>query len=345
MSVYEWIIGAWTTLVIYCIGLYYTLVEFFNDRFSVTNRSYVEYLRMKIESSGFRRCSIAREHPIAVVTGASGTIGYEIVRQLLNLGYKVEAIAREAGCLTTLKDVRLSIHLIDMGDLIKVRRVADEIVGRAPEGIDLLVCNAGIMFHHYEVNAAGHEQHMAVNLLSHALLIDVLLSSMRNATHPIRIICVSSSTAHAVHIDDTAIQNGGIFARYVNGYHAYALSKLSLALYAEQLNRYLEEELLERDTEKCRIKVCSVHPGCVPGDLYRNVFYPCRILINYLLSPFMRKAAVAAAEILATVMNDDLKGGCYYERMESVALRPDISDTVRRRLFNRIQQTVHYSNF
>uniref|UniRef100_A0A915BFD3 NAD-dependent epimerase/dehydratase domain-containing protein n=1 Tax=Parascaris univalens TaxID=6257 RepID=A0A915BFD3_PARUN len=108
---------------------------------------------------------------------------------------------------------------------------------------------------------------------------------------------------------------------------------------------YFEEELLERDSERCRIKVCSVHPGCVPGDLYRNVFYPCRILINCLLSPFMRKAAVAGAEILATVMNDDLKGGCYYERMKSVALRPDISLTVRRRLFNRIQQTVHYWNF
>lgn len=77
-----------------------------------------------------------------------------------------------------------------------------------------------------QVNAAGHEQHMAVNLLSHALLIDVLLSSVRNATHPIRIICVSSSTAHAVHIDDTAIQNGII--HFINVHSSWQSFEISL---------------------------------------------------------------------------------------------------------------------
>ncbi|KHN79006.1 Retinol dehydrogenase 12 [Toxocara canis] len=343
MTAYEWLIGAWTIFLVYCIGFYYAVVEFFRDRFSNPNQSYMEHLQTETERSQFRRSSIARRYPTAVVTGASGTIGVEIVRSLLKLGYRVEALAREEGLLLMLKDERLSVHILDMADLKKVKNIAEEIVTNAPEGIDLVICCAGVMLHPYEVGVSGHEQHMAVNVLSHALLVDVILSQMHHMQHLVRIVFVSSSTAHTVRIDADALSNADFFARYINGYHAYAISKLTLALYAEELNRHLEEKIcadFEGDVERCSVKVCSVHPGCVPGDLYRNVFHPCRILINQILAPFMRKGEVAAAEVIATVMSDHLKGGTYYEHMEPVPLRPDISNTVRQQLFIRIQQTI-----
>ncbi|KHN79012.1 hypothetical protein Tcan_07968 [Toxocara canis] len=42
MTAYEWLIGAWTIFLVYCIGFYYAVVEFFRDRFSNPNQSYME---------------------------------------------------------------------------------------------------------------------------------------------------------------------------------------------------------------------------------------------------------------------------------------------------------------
>ena len=77
---------------------------------------------------------------VAIVTGSSSGIGYEVCRQLLEKGYKVYGISRRGRApegVTTL--------CADVSDETAVRSAIDEIA--CQEGrIDLLIANAGPTF-------------------------------------------------------------------------------------------------------------------------------------------------------------------------------------------------------
>ncbi|VDK53458.1 unnamed protein product [Anisakis simplex] len=247
VSAYERLLGIWTILFIYVIGLYYSFVEFVKDNFWIRRRysTYSQKLESEITSSEFLHDSLSRQKACAVVTGASGTIGIEIVRLLLKLGFRVEALADQEGDLLTVEDSeRLNAHIFDISDFEKVKMAVDEIRTASPNGISLIVCNAGVMLHPYKVNRWGYEHHMAVNVLSHALLVDLLLSHIEPIHHQLRIVFVSSSTAHAGYIDPK-VPLKDLFNRYVNGYQAYADSKLLVAFYAEELHRSASVSALE----------------------------------------------------------------------------------------------------
>ncbi len=75
---------------------------------------------------------------VAIVTGASSGIGYEVCKQLLDKGYKVYGISRR-----NLAPEGITTLCADVSDENSVRSAIDEIAKR--EGrIDLLIANAGM---------------------------------------------------------------------------------------------------------------------------------------------------------------------------------------------------------
>lgn len=58
-------------------------------------------------------------------------------------------------------------------------------------------------------------------------------------------------------------------------------------LHPNHFFRFLLEEAKKNNT-KTIARVCSLHPGCVPGNLYRHAWLPARLFINMVLAQISR---------------------------------------------------------
>uniref|UniRef100_A0A915DVV4 Uncharacterized protein n=1 Tax=Ditylenchus dipsaci TaxID=166011 RepID=A0A915DVV4_9BILA len=121
-----------------------------------------------------------QEKKVAVVTGAGGTIGSQVVDLLHSFDFKCVAIC-------------------DLSDLRQVYKAADQIRSNY-QRIEMLVCVAGTML---EPNSNSHpanrvEPHLMVNLLSHVQLFTRLRPLLEASLYDQpRAIFVSSATSHA----------------------------------------------------------------------------------------------------------------------------------------------------
>ncbi|EPE35917.1 NAD(P)-binding Rossmann-fold containing protein [Glarea lozoyensis ATCC 20868] len=81
----------------------------------------------------------------------------------------------------------------DLSSLPSVRLAASTLRSQTKQ-LDILICNAGIMSFTPGLTSSGHEKHMCVNHLGHALLINLLLPLL-SASHDPRIISLTSKMA------------------------------------------------------------------------------------------------------------------------------------------------------
>lgn len=138
---------------------------------------------------------------------------------------------------------------------------------------------------------------------------------------------------------------GRAFRNYRNGYKSYADSKLYTSLYFRYLSSILRET---------KIKVASLHPGVVPGALYRHVFLPFKFLINNFLKFFIRSFFTpkfetlychcifrdgrrAAIEILNVAFNDNIRSGLYFEHFRADDFNKKYTKIELRRLYDAVQ--------
>jgi NAD(P)-dependent dehydrogenase (short-subunit alcohol dehydrogenase family) len=82
------------------------------------------------------------QHALAVVTGAAGGIGLEVVRRLLDTGYRVLAIDSDVSSLTSIPSEMLDLCEIDITDEDPVREAIVHASTRTP--LKALVCCAAI---------------------------------------------------------------------------------------------------------------------------------------------------------------------------------------------------------
>ena len=87
----------------------------------------------------------------------------------------------------------MRVEALDLADLASVRDFA----GRVGDGLDLLVCNAGIMaLPKFETTADGFEKQLGVNHFGHAYLTRLLRPALErrgSAAGPARVVCVAST--------------------------------------------------------------------------------------------------------------------------------------------------------
>lgn len=232
------------------------------------------------------------------------------------------------------------VKYINLTDLKRVKRVAQEISSQFST-IDLIICNAGVLLTPYNTTEDGFETHYAVNLLSHAILVENLIRTRRNAKwdsyddddcFEMRIAFVSSITAHLGDLNRRPIDDNSFFKYYSNGYHAYSTSKLAVSVYARMLHSETENNWL--------IKIISLHPGVVSSNLYRNANFLTRSLINGPLRSIMRSPVISAAEILACICSNTLEGGYYYQHMRPVKLLSAKDKALQKKLYQNVQRIV-----
>lgn len=108
---------------------------------------------------------------IALVTGASRGIGYDLVRAMAHAGAKVIAVARDTESLERLVEVvtfsgnEAHAYALDISDIDQMSTLIETIISRFGR-IDILINNAGLGFNHdaVEVTETDWDEMMAVNL-------------------------------------------------------------------------------------------------------------------------------------------------------------------------------------
>ena len=123
----------------------------------------------------------------AVVTGATGGIGYETALELARAGAEVilagrnaaKGAAAETGIRAAHPAANVRFELLDLASLASVAAFAEKL-GAERSGIDLLVNNAGVMaLPKRQTTADGFEMQFGTNHLGHFALTGALLPLLR----------------------------------------------------------------------------------------------------------------------------------------------------------------------
>src|ERR1700682_3535561 len=262
--------------------------------------------------SGWTTADIPSQYgKTAVITGATGGLGYETALALASAGATVVLTGRsDAKGRTALEWIRaqfpkarISYETLDLASLASVADFAARFAAAYPS-LDLLINNAGVMaLPKRQVTADGFEMQLGTNYLGHYALTANLLPLLRRAHQP-RVVNLSS-LAHrsgAINFDD--LQS----ARSYTPRKAYSQSKLAMLMFALELQR-------RSDAAGWGLMSNAAHPGYARTDLIANGPGASGLLwqLNKSLRPLMSHSAAAGAlPTLLAATSAQAKAGGYY---------------------------------
>lgn len=202
---------------------------------------------------------------VAIVTGASSGLGLETSRVLAGAGAHVVMVARNAEKLATAvstirssqSDAQLSEQLMDLDDLVSVRKATTELKEKFPT-IDILIANAGVMACPYSETAQGLECQFGTNHIGHFLFVCQLVPQLQQS-QAARVVILSSAAHRFASMD---IADPNYQSRTYDKWNAYGQSKTANALFALELNKRLASS---------SITAFSVHPGMIMTELGRHL--------------------------------------------------------------------------
>jgi NAD(P)-dependent dehydrogenase (short-subunit alcohol dehydrogenase family) len=245
---------------------------------------------------------------LAVITGATGGLGYETALALAKAGAEVvlagrddrkgasaiEKISREA------TDARLSYQHLDLASLASVADFAQRM--RARQSLDLLINNAGVMaLPRRQTTADGFEMQFATNYLGHFALTARLMPLLRRASGP-RVVNVSSLAHRTGFIDFDDLQG----ARVYSPWKAYGQSKLATLMFALELQR-------RSDAAGWNLTSNAAHPGFARTGLFASGPGGLLSLATDFAAPFFgHSAADGARPILFAATSPKARPGAYY---------------------------------
>ena len=196
---------------------------------------------------------------VAVVTGANSGLGLATARELARAGARVVLASRSAD-----KGQRAAVQIVseapgadvqpavlDLADLDSVRAFA----ATAPDRIDLLINNAGVMAAPRRLTKDGFESQFATNHLGHFALTGLLLGRLLPAPAP-RVVTVSSAMHRGGTIDFDDLQGERKYSRW----GAYSQSKLANLMFCFELQR----RAVEAGTALLSM---AAHPGYAATNL------------------------------------------------------------------------------
>lgn len=213
--------------------------------------------------------------PVAVVTGANRGLGLEVCRQLAARGLRVVATARDAEAgRAAARGIGAAFHPLDVADAGSVERLARGLRDGYPEGVAVLVANAGIAMQGFDAEVARAT--IATNFTGTLQVVEALLPQLVRGANVVLVSSgmgdrglLSAPLRAAVSREDlTRAELAGLMRRFVDavraGRHtadgwpssAYGVSKIGVTALA----RVLAYELAG---DPRRIKVNAVCPGWV----------------------------------------------------------------------------------
>lgn len=248
---------------------------------------------------------------LAVVTGATGGLGFEVAAALAAAEAQVVIASRDAAkgaaALQRLQGRAppgaVRFERLDLADLASVRAFADGLLedGRP---LDLLVNNAGVMgAPKRRLTVDGFEEMFGVNHLGAFALTGRLLPLLRRSERGARMVGVSS-LAHAAGRPDFADLQS---AKY-SGMRAYGRSKAALLMFVRAFQRRSE-------AAGWGVEAVAAHPGWAATDLLRPQPGLAGVIVKAVeaVAPvFSQSAAQGALPILYAATAAVAEPGGYY---------------------------------
>jgi NAD(P)-dependent dehydrogenase (short-subunit alcohol dehydrogenase family) len=235
---------------------------------------------------------------IAVVTGATGGLGYETARVLAEHGATVVLAARDDQRLEAAADRlrafgAVTTQRVDLASLRSIRAAVDEL----PDRIDLLVNNAGVMQPPYALTEDGFELQLGINHLGHFALTGLMLGRLLTAPNA-RIVTVSSNGHRIGRINFDDLQSAHRYRRL----RTYAQSKLANLLFAFELQHRLANA-------GAPVISVAAHPGNADTDLERHLSFAMRGMAK--LVPH-QSVSEGVLPLLRAATDPAVQGGEYY---------------------------------
>jgi NAD(P)-dependent dehydrogenase (short-subunit alcohol dehydrogenase family) len=259
---------------------------------------------------------------LAVVTGANTGLGFETAQVLAARGASVVLAVRNvekgkqaaARIAAAAPGATVTVQELDLSSLDSVRAAAAELRAEHPR-IDLLICNAGVMYPPKQTTDDGFELQFGTNHLGHFALTGLLLEQMLPVPGS-RVVTVSS-VGHRirarVNFDDLQ------WERSYSRVRAYGQSKLANLMFTYELQRRLSGA-------GTAIAVAA-HPGFAATELMRHT--PMAAVVTPL---FSQDAAMGALPVLRAATDPSVLGGQYYGPGGFLGLRgyPELAASSRR---------------
>jgi NAD(P)-dependent dehydrogenase (short-subunit alcohol dehydrogenase family) len=244
----------------------------------------------------------------AVVTGATGGLGYETALALAKAGSEViltgrddrkgqralEKISREV------IGAKAAYERLDLASLASIADFAQRMQAR--QSLDLLINNAGVMaLPRRQTTADGFEMQFGTNHLGHFALTARLMPLLRRASGP-RVVSVSSLAHRTSSIDFDDLQGAHVYSPW----KAYGQSKLACLMFALELQR-------RSDAAGWNLLSNAAHPGFARTNLFASGPGGLVSLATGFAAPlFGHSAADGARPILFAATSPEARPGVYY---------------------------------
>jgi NAD(P)-dependent dehydrogenase (short-subunit alcohol dehydrogenase family) len=244
----------------------------------------------------------------AVVTGATGGLGYETALALARAGAEVILAGRDQGkgesAVVNIgreaPGASITFETLDLASLASIADFARRMSSR--NTLDMLINNAGVMaLPRRQITADGFELQFATNYLGHFALTARLLPLLRRSAAP-RVVNVSSLAHRTAFIDFDDLQGGRVYLPW----KAYGQSKLAMLMFALELQR-------RSDAAGWNLTSAAAHPGFARTGLFASGPGGLLSLATDLAAPlFGHSAAEGARPILFAATSDSARPGGYY---------------------------------
>jgi NAD(P)-dependent dehydrogenase (short-subunit alcohol dehydrogenase family) len=247
---------------------------------------------------------------IAVVTGATGGLGYQTALRLAQAGAEVVLAGRNEAkgfeAISKIRDqfpdAKISFEALDLANLASVADFVRRFAA-VHSSLDLLINNAGVMaLPTRQTTADGFEMQFGTNYLGHYALTARLLPRLRSARQP-RVVNLGSIAHRTGFIQFSDLQGERLYSPW----KAYNQSKLAMLMFALELQR-------RSDASGWNLMSNAAHPGWARTDLLANG--PGSGLLSFasqLAAPlFSQSAESGALPTLYAATSPQAKGGGYY---------------------------------
>jgi NAD(P)-dependent dehydrogenase (short-subunit alcohol dehydrogenase family) len=244
-----------------------------------------------------------------VLTGFTAGLGKAAAFDLAGMGANLYLIARneEKGEKGThaiqqrFPGAKLQLAIGDLANLADVRRIARDFKSNN-ERLDVLFNNAGVINQRRRMTVDGYEETFAVNHLSHFLLTNLLIDSLRESQSGRVVSTASGAHRFGGRLDFNDLQS----SRKYSTFSVYGRSKLANILFTQELAR---REAGTGITANC------FHPGFVGSDFSKNNGSWARWMMT-LGAPFARspeKGAETGVYLCSSSEVAQTTGGYFYD--------------------------------
>jgi NAD(P)-dependent dehydrogenase (short-subunit alcohol dehydrogenase family) len=258
---------------------------------------------------------------VILVTGACGGLGFEFCRRFVNsrrpgtllLACRSVSDGESARSrLLLLSDSTPRVHVdivqLDLSNFASVRQCAAHVIATHAQ-LDVLVLNAGVMFHRRQRTVDELDLTLQTNFYGHFLLTRLLQPALDRSSAA-RVVAVSSVThwlCDAVPFDD--LHQLSNTPDFVYKERVYCLSKLMDLLFVAALQRRYDAS---ESSNRCSAVAC--HPGWSKTMLMEHPaseswwFW----LVFRLGNPiFAQSAEAGSLPLFVAAFDDDVRGGDY----------------------------------